>query len=217
MAMFAEDAAAPPACGPAERDAGGGGAVAPEEAAGRLARRIKSDPAYAEALYAILAHCGNPCPDAELVETIAALPVMRTAWQSPQALLSWLAEAGGLEKLERPEEKADPRPPVETSLLWSTTPIGRQVLADRERDDRLGRLLACEENHRDAYLRVLWFCLSPRSRTEIEAMLKGHPALAPGVLYASFFMDTLEKAGGLAWEGGWLTTPPGKNLLEKEE
>ena len=54
----------------------------------------------------------------------------------------------------------------------------------------------------------------PKSRGEIEALLRGDPLLENPKIYASFFIDALELAGGIAWDEKWRTTPAGKEFVD---
>ena len=53
----------------------------------------------------------------------------------------------------------------------------------------------------------------------MKQLLDGHPALEPSTrsggqrLHAAYFIDRLDEAGGLVWDGAWVTTEAGERFL----
>ena len=72
---------------------------------------------------------------------------------------------------------------------------------------------------RATFVRLLDFCRTPRKLADINQLLADDPALAPSQrtagqkLHACYFIDRLEEAGGLVWDGSWVTTDAGKRAL----
>lgn len=71
-----------------------------------------------------------------------------------------------------------------------------------------------------AYLDVIDFCTIPRSYKEVDTLLRAGDALRASVasnsqpLQPSFFLDMLERNGGLVWKDGWIATGKGKELAK---
>jgi len=176
-----------------------------ETATAKVLQRITSEPAYRAALYKILDFCRTERSTAAIKEEVHSYPEMRLALQSPQVLLSWLVQAGGIELIE--DEKG--------SQVFVTTQAGRNVVRLESPIRRIGHLLAQDLDYRDIYLQVLQSCLAPKTKGEIEAMLDGNPVLENPKVYPSFVIGKLEEAGGLEWDGKWRTTQRGKEFLDE--
>ena len=70
-----------------------------------------------------------------------------------------------------------------------------------------------------AYATALGLCAESGGATKaaIEHALEGDPALSmPKRVYASYFISKLETVGGLAWDGSWKTTKPGRQMLGRD-
>lgn len=165
----------------------------------RLRDRIGAEPACKATLYKILDLCRDGLDTSSLEERISALPGMAASMHGPHLLLAWLVQAGGLERQERPDAPA----------LWRTTPLGLSALDGERPDRRLARLLDEAPAHRDVYRRILAACLTPQTRPAIESRLRDALARQSPRFFPSYFLDRLEEAGGLEWDGGWRTTRVG--------
>jgi hypothetical protein len=174
-----------------------------EVATNKVLQRIAAEPAYRIVLYKILEYCDPVRHSSDVERTILAIPEMKGAMHSPQLLLSWLKDVGAIE--QRAAEKGE--------VMWCTTSAGRNAVSKESYDSSLVRLLAQEFIYQDIYLQVLQACLSPKSRMEIETMLKGNPILEEPKVYPSFFIENLEEARGLEWDEKWKTTSDGKVFL----
>lgn len=170
----------------------------------KILHKLSTEPAYSTVLYKILAYCdpARSCSDAE--RKILSFPEMKRALQSPKIVLAWLAEAGGIEQIAAENEES----------MWHTTTAGQNVVRNESYDNRLARLFAQEPKYQDIYRTVLQSCVVPKSRTEIESMLSGNPVLENPKVFPSFFLEALEKAGGLEWDEKWRTTQAGKDVLK---
>ncbi len=172
-------------------------------ATAKVLNRLLAEPDGKIALYKILAFCQPARSYTEVRDEILSFPEMKAALQTPQVLLSWLVEAGGLEQITVEGKE----------LAFRTTPAGRNVVHLENPGGRLQRLLAEEDAYRNVFLLVLRSCVAPRNKSEIESILRGNPALENPKVYASFFIEALERAGGLEWNEGWRLTPAGKEFI----
>ncbi len=175
-----------------------------ENATAKILQRVTSEPAHRAVLYKILNFCEAERSISRITEEIRSYPEMRSALQTPQVLLSWLVQAGGIELIEA-EEGAP---------VFLTTQAGSNVVRLENPINRIGHLLAQDFEYHDVYLQVLRSCLAPKTKDEIESMLDGNPVLENPKVYPSFVIGNLEEAGALEWEGKWRTTQPGKKFLD---
>jgi hypothetical protein len=175
-----------------------------DNATAQVLQRVSAEPAYRVVLYKILTFCKSPRSYPEIWQELTSYSEMKAALHPPQALLSWLVQAGGIEQVA--EEGQEPK--------WLTTPTGRNVVQIENPGNRLGELLAQDPVYGDIFLQVLQSCMTPMSRAEIEAMLIGNAILENSKVSASYFIEALERVGGLEWDAKWRTTEAGKAFVK---
>lgn len=168
----------------------------------RILRRMASEPALRRVLYEILVFCETMKPLSAVEREILSFPEMKSALQTPQTIVSWLVQVGGIQQVAAKGNES----------IWLTTPAGRKVTQVEAPADRMARLLAQEPRYRAVYFRVLQACKAPKTRFDLEAMLDAEPVLESPKVYASYFIEALERAGGLEWSGRWRTTQAGKEI-----
>jgi len=174
-----------------------------ENAEKKILDRISSEPGYGLVFYKVLRFCETPRSTVEVEEEVLSFPEMKTAIHSPNILLGWLEEVGGIERVVVEEEER-----------WQTTDAGKKAAEVEAPEKRLLELLSKEPVYSDIYMQVLIFCQTPRKRTEIEEMLEGNPVMEKPKVYPGFFITGLEEAGGLEWVNKhWRTTEVGKGVL----
>jgi len=163
---------------------------------------ISSEHCYRPVFYKTLKFCETPRLASEVEEEIISFPEMKTAIHSPDILLGWLEEAGGIERAVMEEEEG-----------WQTTDAGKKVEEMKAPEKRLLELIAKEPVYSEVYTQVLKFCQTPRTRAEIEELLEGNPALEKPRVTPGFFVQSLEEARGLEWVSNrWRTTEVAKVL-----
>jgi len=163
---------------------------------------ISSEPAYRLVLYKILRFCETPRLASEVEGEVLSFPEMKTAIHSPNILLGWLEEAGGIERVV-----------VEEKERWQTTDAGKKVAEMESPEKRLLELMAKEPVYSEAYTQVLKFCQTPRTRAEIEGLLEGNPVMEKPKVYPTVFIQRHEEAGGREWvDKKWRTTKAAKGV-----
>ena len=176
----------------------------PTEAAfSKLVKRIEAEPAYQVALFKLLQFCKNVHTTAEIAAELRSFPEMQTALHSPEILLSWMIEAGGIEQIPSEEREEN----------WQTTAVGGQVLDQNAPMKQLSQLFSQEPLRRDDLVHVLKYCETAKTTGEIEGCLNNSHALSSNSLPVMYFIQTLEKVGGLEWVGKWHTTESGRAIL----
>jgi hypothetical protein len=103
---------------------------------------------------------------------------------------------------------------------YLTTSLGRRYLAEHSPDARIAELLATEAELKPT-LRCILQSLSQgrQSLKDISTTLISEQATITSgndsiPLQPSVFIDMLEKAGAIAWQGGWEITDAGRRMLE---
>lgn len=105
------------------------------------------------------------------------------------------------------------QPPI---AHWLATPDGIAVF---EADDPLGRarsLFEGDPHYLPIYKCILALCArSEGAKTPaIGAAVNGHELLQRPRLFATYFIDRLERCGAIAWTGSWTATDAGLHALE---
>ena len=207
-----------------------------EESIARVVECLFNHPRHRELLYKALVHCQTERTEHAAEEFLARQPEAAQALQTPYTLLRNLAAAGGvtviahdaqglaLDETRREQLRAeglddDALADLVAERRVLTTPAGCaacELLAPEHRT--LAAIYKVPER-RATFVRLLDFCRTPRKLADINQLLADDPALAPSQrtagqkLHACYFIDRLEEAGGLVWDGSWVTTDAGKRAL----
>ena len=204
-----------------------------EEAVAALTETVNRAPLHREIFLKLLAFCTTQRTLAEAEEAARACPEFSSVAQSPYRLIRTLVHAGGLYWLELDETgtpltlqfKAGLTPDEIEDATFAyavvTTPVGEQVADDLAPEKRLRRLFDLVPQRMGTYLDLMDFCREQRTFKEIEALLRARPATtfastaSSQPLQPSFFVDALERSGGLAWNDGWKITERGMKILQE--
>ena len=207
-----------------------------EESIARVVECLFNHPRHRELLYKALVHCQTARTEHAAEEFLARQPAAAQALQTPYTLLRNLAAAGGVtviahdaqglaldetrcEQLRAEGLDDDALADLVAERRVLTTPAGCaacELLAPEHRT--LAAIYKVPER-RATFVRLLDFCRTPRKLADINQLLADDPALAPSQrtagqkLHACYFIDRLEEAGGLVWDGSWVTTDAGKRAL----
>lgn len=207
-----------------------------EESIARVVECLFNHPRHRELLYKALVHCQTERTEHAAEEFLARQPEAAQALQTPYTLLRNLAAAGGVtviahdaqglaldetrcEQLRAEGLDDDALADLVAERRVLTTPAGCaacELLAPEHRT--LAAIYKVPER-RATFVRLLDFCRTPRKLADINQLLADDPALAPSQrtagqkLHACCFIDRLEEAGGLVWDGSWVTTDAGKRAL----
>ena len=162
-------------------------------------------------------------------------PELRIHVLDPATLVSWLVDAGAIEVLPREDEakgddgaiaekavdEADPSDPAEVEELshvareegcddvLAITDAGLEAWREHEDSDGVARLFASSGALEGTFRRVLELCRESRGAKELESALVEEGLLGTSERQASYFLDKLEQAEGIVWDGGWKTTRKG--------
>lgn len=205
-----------------------------EQQVERVRKTVNINPRFREIHIHTLGFCQEQRTLTEVEEMIGALPEFPSCDQNQYRLIIFLEDAGGLERLELDEAgnivtEADKEGLTENEiddLVWQyafkTTEAGRAVYDEMQPQKRMSKLGSMFPKRVEAYAQVLDFCSQPRTFKEIDNLLAGSDVLKSGslnkmtdvALQPSVFIDQLERAGGLVWNGSWNITEAGRGFLE---
>ena len=207
-----------------------------EESIARVVECLFNHPRHRELLYKALVHCQTERTEHAAEEFLARQPEAAQALQTPYTLLRNLAAAGGVtviahdaqglaldetrcEQLRAEGLDDDALADLVAERRVLTTPAGCAACELLAPEDRTLAAMYKVPERRATFVRLLDFCRTPRKLADINQLLADDPALAPSQrtagqkLHACYFIDRLEEAGGLVWDGSWVTTDAGKRAL----
>jgi hypothetical protein len=199
----------------------------------RLTEAITRQPMYREVFYKVLAHCADESrPLTEVEQFVAALPAFKQTASNPYHFIEVLERAGGLERFSFDEEgevvteertqglTEDEIDDLVVSYGFMTTPAGLAVVDQHAPRARIIELLNLVPERKDAYIELLEFCSEePRTYAEVDQLFRGRDVLVrmvdgePQTMQPSVFLDKLEAAAGIEWNGGWVLTEEGRAFL----
>lgn len=125
---------------------------------------------------------------------------------------------GKLEDIQTDESVPDD---AEAFSALSITEKGRNLAARHQPCAALRVLFDEHPEYEDVFKAALWACSdeSGCSRAELESQINQMPQLKPDAqtgrtrVYPQFFIDSLETAGGIAWQdGAWRATQEGRTF-----
>lgn len=205
-----------------------------------IARRIASEPKVEKALWRLLAFCEDERDFEEVVEEVSAYPEVKNSPFAVETLLSWLIDSGAVQRLRNGEpwngdEEASPaadsdaeaeaaaegdedaedieeadEPVVETFVI---SEAGAASLAEHRAADPVADLRSRYGRYEPLFTEILTFCRTPQAKSAIDDIVRGNPLTENPRVLPAFFIDQLERAGALIWDGGWKTTEAGELWL----
>ncbi|QOS69659.1 hypothetical protein GS424_007435 [Eggerthella guodeyinii] len=198
-----------------------------EEKVERLVRFMQFEPLIRELDYQILVSCAERVGLSELEERIASWPAFKAATRDQFALITELANHHGLELFEldeagNPVLEADKAGLTENEVddlvagfAYRITAVGKEAAERLDPERRFRALLDDAPARRDAYLSIVGFLRDKHSFADVDAFLRGQAVVGlsreagDGGVQPSVFVDKLERAGALFYDGGWQATEAG--------
>ncbi|MGV8084119.1 MAG: hypothetical protein AB2L09_10880 [Coriobacteriia bacterium] len=198
----------------------------------RVRAAVMRQPLHREILYKTLGFCRERRDLPDIEQKIATYPEFKHATQNQYRLISFLTNAGGLECLELDDEgeivaeerkaglSEDEIDDLVASYAYATTDAGLAIWEEMNPRKRILDLLGIAPEHEETYAELLEFCASPKTYKEIEDLLKERDILSFGMapnepaIHPSYFVDTLERVGGIVWDGGWIASEEGRAIVE---
>lgn len=180
----------------------------------------------------LLGFCHNRKELGDVEREVASYPEFAAAAQTPYHLIMTMVDHGGLRWIELDvqgveitaerkegltEDEADD---LIDHFAVQTTDLGEKAEAELAPEKRMRSIFSMVPARMTAFLDVIDFCNVPRTFKEVDALLRGSEALRAGVLagqqplQSSYYLDMLERAGGLVWKDGWKATEEGTRLVK---
>jgi hypothetical protein len=206
----------------------------PAQKLARLEEAVRKQSLHREILYKTLGFCVEQKGLREVEEYMGSLPDFKQAVQSQYHLISVLVKAGGLDKYfldvndEIIDEAAfdgldeDEIDDLICGEAYKTTEIGKEFFEQKNPISRIKELFIEEPTRKESYIELLKMCHEKhRTYSEIATFLKDKGVLFREVngerqaIQASVFVDRLQRAGALIWDGSWNLTKEGEDFLGK--
>lgn len=141
--------------------------------------------------------------------------LLRNGALAEQIVVDGQVYDGTLEDIQRDESV-----PLEAEVSdgISITQAGRDLAASLDPDFAMRGLLADRPHYRDVFARVICVCAASdgASREAVEQAVEqdGNVVSPDGKrVYPQYFMDALETAGGIVWDGVWRATQAGLRAI----
>ncbi len=230
------EAAAAPSAAPAAAstpDVSEGEPVSLGERIEAILHLMNAAPLHREIYVKLLGFCAQRRTLGEAEDEVGGYPEFPQAALSNYRLIRNLVDAGALDWIEldgdgeplAEERKAGLSPDEVDDLVADfavqTTEAGAAAAERMRPERRLEELLDREPQRSDALLDVLTFCQDPHSLGQIADFLEqggfldNLRAITGQPLQPSFFVDMLERAGVIEWQGSWRITTGGRLALEQ--
>lgn len=195
---------------------------------------IEHNPMLKKPLLAILAISAQLGDESRSAVEVSALETWDSSYQQdPAVCVNILIRAGALtERLfvdgdlydgTLDDLQADESVPEDAHAesRIALTDTGRTLLEAYAPEATLRSLIQNKPAYRDVFAAVLNACSTDKgaSRAQLEEVINTFPQLQPDPatqrtrVYPQYFIDALETAGGIAWDGSWRTTDAGKAHL----
>lgn len=197
-----------------------------------LNRFIHFEPLIREVDYKTLLFCETRRRLSEVEEAMAAFPEFKSATRDQFALITELVDHYGLAFYELDAAgnvvtEADKEGLTENEVddlvvefAYETTEVGRAVAERLDPRRRFAELVAAAPEREPLYRALMDLLREKRSFAEVDTYVRsaeGAAVLAEagvGGMQPSVFVDKLERAGVLLYDGGWQTTEAGVEVLD---
>lgn len=195
---------------------------------------IEHNPMLKKPLLAVLVVSAQQAHESRQVIEERALEVWDDAYQqSPGVCVDILVRNGALTEqllvdgeaydgtLDDLQLDADVAEDAVAEQRITLTDTGRELIEAYAPDVTLRALIAEKPQYRDVFATILRACDAAQgaTRSNLEVSISALPQLQPDPdtqrthVYPQYFIDALESAGGIAWEGSWRTTDAGRALV----
>ncbi len=164
------------------------------------------------------------------LEEVAAEAWSSSFSQKPAVVIDMLVRAGAVSESLSVDGEAyegslediqlDESIPLESDVsdVVVITEAGRELASSIDPATTLRALFAQRPHYETVFKGVLAACLAEEGATREaleQAVEAGGAVISPegGRVYPQFFMDALESAGGIVWDGAWHATEAGRQVI----
>ncbi|MGN0073510.1 MAG: hypothetical protein ACI36W_06945 [Coriobacteriales bacterium] len=195
---------------------------------------IEHNPALKKPAMAVL----HACENGQAVSRQQLIDLCSASWckawrQSPASTIDILTRSNALDETITVEgepyngtlEQLQLDMSVPEDAAWessiSPTALGEQILADYAPNATITALYESKPQYADVFDAAIQVCAAPEgcTRTELEAAINAFPQLKPDPqtqqtkVFAQYFIDALETAGAITWDGAWKASSEGRRAL----
>lgn len=195
---------------------------------------IEHNPALKKPAMAVLSACNSQ----QAASRQQLIDVCSGAWganwrQSPASTIDILTRSKALneqitvegEPYDGTLEQLQLDMSVPEDAAWESsiepTALGRQILADYAASATIAALYESKPHYAEIFDAAIQACAAPEGckRAGLEAAINAFPQLKPDPqtkqtkVFAQYFIDALETAGAICWDGAWKATPEGRSVL----
>lgn len=198
---------------------------------------LVANPSYATPAYDVVTFCESERPFEEAVQLLKNGTYPKTFVAPPDGFVSLMVDNDFLEVSAYvdgvpyggtfEELTQDDSIPLEAEITYgvTATDLGRQTVAPYAPQTQLIKLLEEDPEAAPVHLRVLELCCQEGglSRKDLETVLKAEdliphdPRTGLVSIFPTYYIDNLERAGGLVWKSTWMTTEEGREALAKAQ
>lgn len=203
---------------------------ATEDAAERTRQLLEDMPGRRRAVVTLLAYLREAHTPEEVRAEIARIQAHDASAYSAGSYCMLLEEAGAIERLTIdgamwPDARQSPevveedggrfyKPGPKLAFMWKATQAGARVLRENEPDVLISALMETDGKYREIYARIMRMCMQQGCPISVlNDAVDLDPLVQEPPLKASHFVERLEKAGALAWDGLWTATDAGIDWL----
>lgn len=200
-----------------------------------LDRFIHFEPLIREVDYKTLLFCQTRRTLGEVEQAMAQFPEFKGATRDQFALITELVDHFGLQFFELDAEgrvvtEAQKEGLTENEVddlvagfAYETTEVGRAVAERLDPQRRFAQLLADAPQREPLYRALMELLREKRSFAEVDTFVRSPEGQAAcygaevGGMQPSVFVDKLERAGVLFYDGGWQTSQAGLEILDSAQ
>lgn len=193
---------------------------------------LEKNPSYVRPTFDVLAFCENEQPfeavtalleNTAYAKTFVARPDAFVALLRDHDLLAMTIYVDGVRYEGTLDELRDDKTVADDAVVtygFAVTDEGRDVAHTLAPKGRLAALFEADEAENLVYQRILTLADQPEgiAKADIEKTLFAEGLIPVDertglpVIFPAYYIDNLERAGGLVWESSWKTTEEGRRL-----
>lgn len=202
-----------------------------EDAGTRISTLFDRMVPHTRVLMAILETTQQPASAETLYEEVAQLQQHHHSVYAPATFCDLLSRAGAISQTNEegvPLKDIEREPEVVTvdgedywtvapppELFWTLTDEGRAYFDAYQPLEQIRTLIANEPHYAHLFHHVLEQTAAEGGATvgQLDEFVLADPVTKSPKRYAMYFVDKLERAGAVDWEGSWVITKAGRDYL----
>lgn len=194
---------------------------------------LHSNASNSAVLFRILEFIQDPIKLKDLEKNIYEIPEYASATQPPFTLITWLADCDALSIIDvddhgnpvtadvYPELSDDERDDLVVDRIVVITEVGKDAYEAFNPVRRIQNAFDVNPSQVDVFITTLAFLTEKRDFSEIDRFLRGRDELALALstkgehVQPSSIVGKLSQTGAIVFNGGWIITPEGEEMLKE--